>query len=127
MYHAEAGHLIDGQDMFMSALTKHAAAGSFVHLCSVLLCCAVLCWCVLTSPWLFPPASCTSPAPAATVLGCVCSSLGMAAAGQLVRLVLRGADSLSDFSAATLLGPYAWNKLAHLEIEGAQVRTASRL
>lgn len=51
----------------------------------------------------------------------------MAAAGQLVRLVLRGADSLSDFSAATLLGPYAWNKLTHLEIEGAQVRTASRL
>lgn len=61
------------------------------------------------------------------MLGGVFSGLGMAAAGQLVRLVLRGAESLSDFSAATLLGPHSWSKLVHLEIEGAQVRTPACL
>ncbi len=65
------------------------------------------------------------PFPADTVLGCVFTGLGLAGAGQLVRLVLRGARSLSDLSAATLLGPYSWSKLTHLEIEGAEVRTAS--
>ena len=59
--------------------------------------------------------------PAATVLGSSFSGLGMAVGGQLVRLVLRGAGTLSDLPAATLLGPFSWNRLTHLEIEGAEV------
>lgn len=69
-------------------------------------CCAVLPPCLL----------------AAVVLGTMPWSLGVAVSGQLCRLVLRNAGCLMDLSAATLLGPYTWSKLTHLEVHGAEVR-----
>jgi hypothetical protein len=60
--------------------------------------------------------------PAAVVLGTTPWTLGGAVSGQLCRLVLRGAGTLADLPAATLLGPYTWGKLTHLEIQGAEVR-----
>jgi hypothetical protein len=47
--------------------------------------------------------------------------LGAAVSQQLRRLVLRGATTLSDLGASAVMGPYSWNRLTSLEIEGAGV------